>query len=131
MILRLLLCVFLALGLMGCHPEESYGYVRVDFGTSYAYSSTGWYYSTSYTTLVVDSHVVPYGDAQIVDHRWVVVDYPIHAPALSDPYGHTTSMTFATAGSYVLDYHVRYAVDGTIYQRIERLEVFISPTGVG
>ena len=132
--IRLLLCVVLALALSGCHSyeeDEAYGYVEVDFGTSYAYTTSGWYYSTTYTTLVVDSHVTEYGDAAIIDHRWTVVDYPVYAPALSDPYGHTTSMTFATSGSYVLDYHVRYEVDGTVYQRVERLEVYISPTGVG
>lgn len=132
MLTRLLLCVVLALGLAGCHPEEeSYGYVRVDFGTGYAYSSSGWYYSCSYTTLVVNAAVVPYGDAVVVDQYWTVVAYPYYAPVLGDPYGRTTSMTFATSGSYVLDYRVRYAVDGIIYQRVERLELYISPTGVG
>ena len=131
MVTRMLLCVVLALGLAGCHPDESYGDVRVDFGTGYASSSSGWYYSGASTTLVVDARVVPYGDAEIVDHRWAVVDYPLYAPALSNPFGHTTSMTFATSGSYLLDYHVRYAVDGVIYQRVERLEVYIYPSAAG
>jgi len=131
--LRWLVGATLALALMGCHPaDESYGYVQVDFGTGYAYySSSGWYYSAASTNLVVNAAVVPYGDAVIVDEYWTVIEYPVYAPTLSNPYSRSTTMTFVTTGTYVLDYHVDYRVDGTRYRTVHRLEVDVLPTGFG
>ena len=133
--LRWLVAALLALALMGCHPadeHESYGYVEVDFGTGYAYySSSGWYYSASSTNLVVDAEVISYGDAVIVEEFWTVIEYPVYAPSLSHPYSRSTTMTFPTTGTYVLDYHVDYEVDGVIHHSTHRLEVDVLPTSYG
>jgi len=139
MLHRLLLGLILALALTGCgshshdhdYNDEPYGYVRIEFGTGYAETSYGWYYSSVTTSLVVDALAIEYGEAEVVDCYWSIVDYPVYAPALSHPYSSTTRMTFATSGVYVLDHHVRYEVDGNLFWTVERLEVHILPSGVG
>lgn len=133
MIPRLLLGLVVASVLAGCHGHDdgSFGSVRVEFGAGYATTTSGWYYSSVSTTLVVDAAVIAYGDAEVVDGYWTVVDYPWYPPTLSHPAGATTSMTFATTGIYVLDFHVHYVVDGVLHRSVERLEVHILPVAVG
>lgn len=140
MVHRLLLGLLIALALVGCgsdyhededHHHHAYGAVAIEFGTGYAQTSGGWYYSGVTTSLVVDALAIEYGEAEVIDCYWSVVDYPVYPPALSHPYSSTTRMDFATTGVYVLDHHVRYEVDGDLFWTVERLEVHILPSAYG